>query len=90
LTTLTQTLTTALAKIQLLESSVSSQPRCTTLSNYDEKLFRPYCWSHGFRVSAKHNSKNCKAPKDGHKRNATASNMLNGSKVGIDDVLQQE
>jgi len=90
LTTLTQTLTTALAKIQLLESSVSSQPRCTTLSNYDQKLFRPYCWSHGFRVSAKHNSKNCKAPKDGHKRNATASNMLNGSKVGIDDVLQQE
>ena len=42
LSTLTETSTSALEKIQLLESLVASQPGCTTLSSYDWKLFRPY------------------------------------------------
>ena len=90
LSTLTKTLTSTLAKIQLLESSVASQPGCTTLSSYDWKLFHPYCWTHGFRVNKQQTSKTCKAPTAGHKRNTTANNMLNRSKVGIDDVVPSQ
>jgi hypothetical protein len=38
-----------------------------------------YCWSHGFRCGKDHTSMTCKWPKDGHQREATATNMMGGS-----------
>eukprot|EP00957_Ditylum_brightwellii_P078268 5951035-Ditylum_brightwellii.AAC.1 len=40
-----------------------------------------YCWSHGYRVTQGHNSQTCKKPKKGHRREATWSNTLGGSKA---------
>jgi hypothetical protein len=37
---------------------------------------RLYCWTHG---SCAHNGTDCKNPKDGHKKEATFTNMMNGS-----------
>jgi hypothetical protein len=37
---------------------------------------RLYCWTHG---SCAHNGKDCKHPKEGHKKEATFSNMMGGS-----------
>ena len=41
-----------------------------------EKGPRKYCWTHG---ACAHSSSECNKPKEGHKKDATFSNMLNGS-----------
>ena len=41
-----------------------------------EKGPRKYCWSHG---ACAHSSAECNKPKDGHKKEATFSNMMDGS-----------
>ena len=87
LTAVTKNLTTALAKIQSMETTVACIPLSSTTS-HDLKFFRPYCHTHGFCVNKRHNSKTCKAPGEGHKRNATAINMMNGSDVGINDTIE--
>jgi hypothetical protein len=38
-----------------------------------------YCWTHGYRVTKKHNSKDCMAKHGGHKDEATRSNTMGGS-----------
>ena len=53
-------------------------------------LLRPYCWSHGFRVNRKHNSTKCKAPKEGHKKQATVINMMGETDVGLLDIVTEE
>ena len=90
LTEITKSLTKALDKIQRLETAVtnSSSSHCST-STIDHKLLRLYCWSHGFRVGRKHYSHTYKAPKEGHKKEATATNIMGGSEVGLNDVLNE-
>ena len=86
LTAVTKNLTAALEKIKRLETSLgTTAPSNPTIHN--ARLYRPYCWSHGFRVGRKHNSTTCKAPKEGHKKDATAFNMMGGSNVGLDDTV---
>ena len=41
-----------------------------------------YCWTHGYRVSATHNSKTCTRRATGHQEEATRSNNMGGSQVG--------
>jgi hypothetical protein len=41
-----------------------------------------YCWSHGYKVHAKHDSANCRFQKTGHKKEATRTNNLGGSQDG--------
>jgi hypothetical protein len=41
-----------------------------------------YCWSHGYKVHAKHDSSNCRFQKTGHKKEATRTNNLGGSQDG--------
>jgi hypothetical protein len=41
-----------------------------------------YCWSHGYRVGASHNSTNCEHQKPGHKTQATRTNNMQGSQYG--------
>ena len=84
----TKNLTTALAKIQSLEASVATTSQFS-FSKYDPKLFRPYCWTHGFRVNRKHNSVTCRAPADGHNKKATAVNRMGGSEIGLNDVIEE-
>ncbi len=43
-----------------------------------------YCWSHGYRVNWKHNSKTCHSQKDGHQAGATRSNTMGGSQDNKD------
>ena len=90
LTEVTKSLTKALDKIQRLETTVtnsSSSHRGT--STTDHKLLHVYCSSHRFRVGRKHNSHTCKAPKEGHKKEATTTNMMGGSELGLNDVLNE-
>ena len=47
-----------------------SPRRCT------RRTTSKYCWSHG---ACAHESKDCKSPRRGHKRNATFENKMNGS-----------
>ena len=37
-----------------------------------------YCWSHGITRNLKHNSKDCKRKKEGHKDDATLTNKMGG------------
>jgi hypothetical protein len=41
-----------------------------------------YCWTHGYRVSATHNSKTCTKRAHGHNEAATRDNNMGGSQVG--------
>ena len=41
-----------------------------------------YCWTHGYCVSATHNSKTCTRRATGHQEEATRSNNMGGSQVG--------
>lgn len=41
-----------------------------------------YCWTHGYRVSTSHNSATCNNPAQGHKKEATRANTMNGSTNG--------
>ena len=62
--------------------------RLDKLENYKQKP-RPkptdrggYCWTHGYLVDPRHNSKNCKKKKPGHQDNATRDNNMGGSQYG--------
>ena len=41
-----------------------------------------YCWSHGYLVDPRHNSKNCRNKKPGHQDNATRADNMGGSQHG--------
>jgi hypothetical protein len=41
-----------------------------------------YCWTHGYDCHDNHTSSNCKNPKDGHQKDATKNNPMNGSSLG--------
>jgi hypothetical protein len=38
-----------------------------------------YCWTHGFDINKTHKSDNCLFPKEGHQKEATATNTMGGS-----------
>jgi len=40
---------------------------------------RKYCWTHGYFHKGGHHSWECKKPKEGHKKEATATNNMGGS-----------
>jgi hypothetical protein len=40
-----------------------------------------YCWTHGFDCHDSHNSATCKNPKEGHQKDATKNNTMNGSTI---------
>jgi hypothetical protein len=46
-----------------------------------------YCWSQGFDCAKNHNSQNCRFPNDGHKRDATRDNTMNGSTANKEKVI---
>jgi hypothetical protein len=66
----------------------------TEFANYKQAPGRPasrklqkndgYCWTHGFKVSRRHNSATCKNTAPGHKTEATRDNMLGGSTIKSD------
>ena len=41
-----------------------------------------YCWTHGYKVSRRHDSANCNHPADGHQKLATRDNLMGGSTAG--------
>ena len=41
-----------------------------------------YCWSHGYAVSAQHNSMSCMNCAPGHQSNSTRQNTMGGSQAG--------
>eukprot|EP00957_Ditylum_brightwellii_P140254 10686740-Ditylum_brightwellii.AAC.1 len=45
-----------------------------------------YCWSYGFKVGIRHNSRICYFPKEGHQVEATWINMMGGSRRNNDWV----
>ena len=55
----------------------------------DPKVLHQYCWLHGFCVNQKHNSHTCKAPKDGHKMEATKNVTMDGSNLGLHDIVDE-
>ena len=75
LSQVTTQLSKAMDKIAEMEKLVSTKP--IDLSS------KSYCWTHGFRVSRKHNSQTCKKPAEGHQRDATATNRMGGSTAGL-------
>jgi hypothetical protein len=42
-----------------------------------------YCWSHGLCTNPLHTSQSCNRPRDGHKTDATAANMMGGNNTII-------
>jgi hypothetical protein len=66
-----------LTQMEELQSQVSTKKnrkhKDKDKSSPKERL---YCWTHG---SCAHKSSDCKNPKEGHKKEATFANMMNGS-----------
>jgi hypothetical protein len=46
-----------------------------------------YCWSHGYAVTRNHTSQSCRYPNDGHQREATRENLLDGSLTNKSKVM---
>jgi hypothetical protein len=40
-----------------------------------------YCWTHGYKFGNTHTSLSCNLPKQGHKREATRANNIDGSQA---------
>jgi hypothetical protein len=74
---LAEQLRTALKDITSLKELVSNRPQPRPRQKHNS-----YCWTHGFRVAAKHNSTNCKNPGSGHQASATKDNNMGGSTAG--------
>jgi hypothetical protein len=77
----TKQLETALKAI----TSMQTSQQTSNNTRPPRKVHKPhdgYCWSHSFRISAKHNSDTCKLPKTGHKKEANKDNMMGGSTEG--------
>jgi hypothetical protein len=70
-------LRTALKDITSLKDLVNNRP-----PPRQRKQHNSYCWTHGFRVSAEHNSANCKNPGNGHQTTATKDSIMGGSTAG--------
>ena len=66
-----------LAQMEELKTQVSSKKHRNKREKDKPSKERLYCWTHG---SCAHKSKDCNHPKDGHKKEATFSNMMGGSK----------
>ena len=66
-----------LAQMAELQAQVSSKKnRKQKEKDKSSPKERLYCWTHG---SCAHNGTDCKNPKEGHKKEATFANMMNGS-----------
>lgn len=44
------------------------------------RLYKSYCWTHGFKVSKNHSSENCLRPAPGHKKEATMFDTMGGNR----------
>jgi hypothetical protein len=51
----------------------------TTYNNIGGNTGIHYCWTHGLTFSAEHTSASCAHKVEGHKDNATLSNMMGGN-----------
>jgi hypothetical protein len=80
-TNLTKQLEIALKAITAMQTSQPTSNK-TKPPRKEHKPHDGYCWSHGFHISAKHNSGTCKFPKTGHKKEANKDNMMGGSTEG--------
>ena len=96
LSDVTTQLTLALNKISTLETSITNM-RCIPVRNNPSQHpgnanqpttpnTRNYCWTHGFKVGKNHTSQTCRNPKEGHQREATSTNMMGGSTMGINST----
>jgi hypothetical protein len=84
------TLQTALSQIAALQNN-NGTGRNSNRGNGGRRNDRPppeyppndnYCWTHGYKVSANHDSQRCSRPAVGHKRDATRTNPQGGSERG--------
>eukprot|EP00543_Licmophora_paradoxa_P001034 CAMPEP_0202446870 /NCGR_PEP_ID=MMETSP1360-20130828/5448_1 /ASSEMBLY_ACC=CAM_ASM_000848 /TAXON_ID=515479 /ORGANISM="Licmophora paradoxa, Strain CCMP2313" /LENGTH=108 /DNA_ID=CAMNT_0049063595 /DNA_START=267 /DNA_END=593 /DNA_ORIENTATION=+ len=51
----------------------------TYIKNNKTKIY--YCWTHGLSLSHKHTSDKCRFKANGHKEEATATNMMGGCNI---------
>jgi hypothetical protein len=77
------------AKFETLENNVNAKLAliCQPASEKQPKKPRiinnaTYCWTHGYRVNATHNSKTCTRRATGHQEEATRDNNMGGSQAG--------
>ena len=68
---------------KLIENLKHRSPTTKTspgTSTFTRQLYPGYCWTHGHTRDGKlHNSTNCKNPRDGHQKSATATNQMGGN-----------
>jgi hypothetical protein len=86
-------------KFENLEKTMNAKLEliCKPVGEKPEKPKRPpriitnetYCWTHGYRVSATHNSKTCTRRAVGHQEEATRDNNMGGSQVGKPNQVWQ-
>ena len=72
----------ALQELTDLVNQLANNTSPPTNTKTRRPLSGSYCWTHGFYVSADHNSNSCKKPAPGHKAEATATNRMGGSTRG--------
>ena len=77
---LAEQLKIALGQKTTVKNTTSSNAMTGNKMKKKDEKFDPngYCWTHGYRVSWKHNSKNCSNKAMGHKDNATRANTMGG------------
>jgi hypothetical protein len=46
-----------------------------------------YCWTHGYHIHDEHTSASCRFPKEGHKKEATRKDTMNGAEKDKDLVM---
>ena len=69
-------------EIEKLKEELKKSNKRTKNPKSERKDNGSYCHSHGYLVHEKHNSENCRFPKDGHIRTATRANNMGGSQEG--------
>ena len=59
------------------ETANAVTPEAPHITTNAVKMY--YCWTHGLGTNPKHCSNNCNRQKEGHKKEATADNMMDGN-----------
>ncbi len=81
----------ALAAVETLEkkyANLATIGRAPSTGKNDEKkptsgagrMYKSYCWTHGFRAGKGHNSENCHTPAERHQNTATMHDTMGGNK----------
>jgi hypothetical protein len=88
ITQATVKLSEATQEISKLQSKLANLKAATTNSSNNNRprqhpTNKNCCWTHGFKVSARHASATCRGQNEGHKKTAaTRANTMNGSQKG--------